>query len=684
MALRRVWSEFDANSQVELDDLNSSEKIHLTGVGGGVDVFPAKNGKNYTVKIGNDTWAMKDEIFADGVYRLLGFNVPKFSVYEAPYKDLPDFIKTSIQQKPHDENQTIIFRLSEFIESNKSLNDEEKRNIVKKELPHGFVTDCFLANDDLSYHWGNTIIDNQSNVWRIDNGATLRFIPNGRLKELRTQVDELSFGRMTGVISREIYGKMAPSEIQEQTASLLKNKHRIIEYFFRMHEKLVFDAAPFLLQILVNRLQYLHEHISPDLYPYAPPQSEACAGYTNAGVLLYADINGECHVLLGKRRDNGGWGVLSGDSKQDDVFLFDTASRELKRQSNGCYALNPSELVAMPSHDLLVGDTSGVDMHKTRMYFMPCAAINVQHIMANQHADIRSDYETFLWVPAKQLYEDDIKRELNLDPNFEKMLDQPEVHAHVLSLRNSGIIKNNEHTRSRVSKEFPVRNVEKDVKHADGITPLAKQYQVARSNALLGLVHAELLGVITRKGVEEQLTELDQKRKKLMSMYPIEMNVEDASDLRLRQVKRNEAVFFEGSESLNVAASIIPELIRQGDSQRIARFILGNEQFDMTKNLSVRRYEFKEQYTAPALVMFASDINLTQRIFDELMMFRDSIRAQHVAEALYAEILFPNKMRVFFKENQADEILKMLKRERYLIINDKLTNIFKSDGDVCE
>ena len=142
------WSNFNQSDVPALEELRPDEKGYLYGGSGGVYVLRARDGKRYTVKTSSSKEALKDEIFSDATYSLLGYKVPLCGLYQAKYNELPESIQATIPA-PIDGTEEVIFRLAEFIESAKDLLDEDRRQIVKAKLPQGFVVDCFLANTDV-------------------------------------------------------------------------------------------------------------------------------------------------------------------------------------------------------------------------------------------------------------------------------------------------------------------------------------------------------------------------------------------------------------------------------------------------------------------------------------------------------------------------------------------------------
>ncbi|OGT49130.1 MAG: hypothetical protein A3F17_06635 [Gammaproteobacteria bacterium RIFCSPHIGHO2_12_FULL_41_15] len=515
-----LWSTADA-PPAKLDELAIDESVgnqgHLSGGSGGIYVFKTTDSKRYTLKRSSSHTALKDEVFADAVYQQLGFNVPPCSLFQASYHELPATIQAVIP-KPDDETEIIGFRLADYIEPNLALSEEDKRQIIKDQLPLGFVTDCFLANTDIAGHWQNVLIDKNNKIWRIDNGSTLRFRARGEMKNLRTVVGELSSMKNETEMMRAVFGDISPAEIQEQVDVLLKNRHILIELFLEMQKRIGFDQPEMLLKILVNRLQYLHEHVNQELYLYAPALSEACLDYSGAGIFLWANLDSKKQVLLGKRVGHDWWGSFGGATDEKDWFLRDTAARESNEELMGLYTIQAGELDKLPSHDLIMEEPFDLYVPKFRLYFVERKPIEAREfnekIKRDQLQNIHHEHDEFVWVPidailnAKTvlhsdpkygshqtlainiLQEDGSTRSIDLHPPLAQMLQQGPVRAQLECLVN-GKNLDNHHTRTRVSKTYPA-TITEDVTKADEVTPMSERTQLANTTVQRSLMHREL------------------------------------------------------------------------------------------------------------------------------------------------------------------------------------------------
>ncbi|MBA2654149.1 MAG: ankyrin repeat domain-containing protein [Gammaproteobacteria bacterium] len=529
-----LWSTFATARDVSPEKLISlvadeqvGNKGLLSGGSGGVRVFKAPDGKRYTLKTSNSPTALKDEIFADAVYQKLGFNVPSFSLFQASYNELPTAIKAAVP-KPPDETETVLFRLADYIEPNHTLSEEDKKEIIKAQLPDGFLIDCYLANTDIAGHWKNVLIDENDSIWRIDNGSTLRFRAKGEMKSLRTVVDELTSMKSQTEMMREVFGDISSIEIQKQVKALLEKRNILIELFLEMQNKIGFDQPEMLLKIIVNRLQYLHEHASPELYPYAPSFSEACLDYSGAGILLFSEIEGRKHVLLGKRVGHDWWGSFGGGTDEFDLFLKDTAARESNEELMDLYKIQATELDKAPSHDLIIEEKLDLNVPKFRMYFVERKVVEATVFNKKVETEklTQHEHDEFIWAPvdailsAKTLTHDDKKygahqtlevnilqsdnsqRTLPLHPPFAMMLQQDSVRAQLESLAH-GKKLDNRHTRSRLSKTYPAI-ITKDVTKADEITPMAERYQLARTTVQSGLMKRNLKQQFSQRSSQVQ------------------------------------------------------------------------------------------------------------------------------------------------------------------------------------
>lgn len=498
---------------------------HLKGGSGGVYVVEDQShpGRKFTLKTSTSPTALKDEILADAIYIKLGYKAPSFSVYEMDYDSLPEAIKTQVKN-PTD-GQKILFRVSEFIES-KSLSDEDHKNIVKDQLHHGFVTDCLLANTDVAGHWKNVLIDKDEQVWRIDNGSTLRFRARGCVKELRTVVSELDTMRTQEAMMREVFGHLTAKDIQEQADVLLAQRDKVLSLFLAMNEKIKFDQPEVLLKILVNRFQYLHEHVCSNLFERSPSLTESSVDYTGAGVFIYTEHENKKYVLLGKRRGHDWWGSFGGATDQEDLFLRDTAVRETNEELNPLYQFHPDEIENRPSHDLIRGNPSAINVPKFRMYFVEKPYRDLTEYNAQIKDKEGEEHTELAWVPIEALAElakekvsdvrygesetlrtaavESINQSLILHPPFADMLQQDAVLHTIKELAANHALKENIHTRSRVSTDYPHKSNGNPL-NADEITPMAERQQLAQVIVNRQRLHRELVAGFSKEQAGDEL-----------------------------------------------------------------------------------------------------------------------------------------------------------------------------------
>lgn len=482
MPLKRLWPSTES-SPLNLDTLRIDEHLgHLQGGSGGVFVFKTQDGERYTLKTNVSAEALKEEALADALYLQTGIKVPKFSLYQARYAELPAEIQRYIKA-PANAEELILFRLADYIEPNPTLSLDEQNDtpqaemIITKELPAGFVMDCFLGNVDVAGHWGNVLIDSQEQLWRIDNGSTLRFRARGEAKMSHSVVTELSTMKKETSMMKKVFGSIPTIEVQKQTKELLAQKDEIIQLFLDLHQQVHFDKPEVLLQLLINRMQYLHEHVNAQLHPYAPEHSEASVGYTSAGVLIVREIEGEPCILLARSSFDDDWSYVGGKSQVQEQFLSDTAINRSNARLGAAYTIMPTELSEASSHDLIT------DIEKTRLYF----------VKKEHSPSVELDTENMWWAPVKYLVGPEAVEGIELSYPLELLLQQNDVVSTIEQLSNSSIAPPKSHTRSRHSITYPTISSTSVPTHADIITPMAERFMLAETTANRGLMHRELL-----------------------------------------------------------------------------------------------------------------------------------------------------------------------------------------------
>lgn len=141
------------------DDPEKLTVVRRLGGSTGAELVKDAKGKLYVRKRGASPEHVQEEVYSDSAYQALGVRVPAMKLY------------TGSDGKP--------IKLAEYIEG-KTLNDLRNnpaayRAAVRK-IQGNMAADALLGNRDaIGAAFDNVLIDNDGEVWRIDNGGGLRF-----------------------------------------------------------------------------------------------------------------------------------------------------------------------------------------------------------------------------------------------------------------------------------------------------------------------------------------------------------------------------------------------------------------------------------------------------------------------------------------------------------------------------
>jgi SPP1 gp7 family putative phage head morphogenesis protein len=122
-------------------------------------------GDRYVLKTGANADHLREEFMADAAYRAAGVDVPESALFETPNGP----VKVARYVKGQE-----IWEISGDAEAFEKAKGQAKKN---------FALDAILANRDVpGASWDNLLVDKEGRVWRIDNGAALRFRAQGAMK----------------------------------------------------------------------------------------------------------------------------------------------------------------------------------------------------------------------------------------------------------------------------------------------------------------------------------------------------------------------------------------------------------------------------------------------------------------------------------------------------------------------
>jgi hypothetical protein len=199
--------------------LDALEQVRsLGGSTGATLVRDPNTGDLYVMKRGGSPDHLREEALADSLYQALGLRVPEFKVFEEGDRPV---------------------KLARFIEGEDLASvlrgrNTRLKNKVLRQLREGFGVDALLANWDVAgLDLDNILVDKDGNVWRIDNGGSLRYRAQGRNKgaDWNGYPLELWTMRDAGVNAQtaRIFGDLEFSEIVTQLGRINRKRKALLD-----------------------------------------------------------------------------------------------------------------------------------------------------------------------------------------------------------------------------------------------------------------------------------------------------------------------------------------------------------------------------------------------------------------------------------------------------------------------
>jgi hypothetical protein len=209
----------DSNGFPTVDRLGELEEVRsLGGSTGAKLVRDPKTGEHYVMKRGKDAGHLREEVLADGLYKKMGANVPDFMLYEdadgGPVK------------------------LSKYIDDTRTLRDVMRNGsaaeiaAVRAQLQKHFAADALLANwDVIGLEMDNILVDGDGQVWRVDNGSSLRRRAQGAVKDFDEYPMELWTMRDPKMAAEaaKIFGDVDYYDLIDQIEDIVRHKKALVE-----------------------------------------------------------------------------------------------------------------------------------------------------------------------------------------------------------------------------------------------------------------------------------------------------------------------------------------------------------------------------------------------------------------------------------------------------------------------
>lgn len=208
--------------------VESLKRIKSLGGSTGAELMEdPQTGTQFVLKRGSHDEHIREEAAADAVYRAVGVKVPAFQVYETPSGPV---------------------KLSAYVSNARPLNQvmekgtSEEKEKVKSQLQQHFAADALLGNwDVLGMDADNILVDEQGEVWRIDNGGSLRYRAQGEPKgaawneypvelwTMRKRLPEETSGPMGArAQSVKYFGDLGYAEVGRQMRELAARRDAIL------------------------------------------------------------------------------------------------------------------------------------------------------------------------------------------------------------------------------------------------------------------------------------------------------------------------------------------------------------------------------------------------------------------------------------------------------------------------
>jgi len=138
--MQLIKTSFEPDSH-HVDMLLVGKNYHLSTESDGTYVLQAgPDSKKFIFQMSSNRGSLEKEIQADArIYQRLALKPPRFSLYQANYKELPEAIKAALP-KPQDDTKTVFFQLSEYTPAYKDkiryqlASTTAQRGLMQREL----------------------------------------------------------------------------------------------------------------------------------------------------------------------------------------------------------------------------------------------------------------------------------------------------------------------------------------------------------------------------------------------------------------------------------------------------------------------------------------------------------------------------------------------------------------------
>jgi hypothetical protein len=331
--------------------------------------------QEFVLKSGAHADAAKIEMLCNITYRALGVNVPEMRVY----RDLPAELAEELGLSSCEGRYQVSAKIA--------AHHSQSETLISAAARQDFAAHVLLGNIDVA-KTDNFILDQQGKVYLIDAGANFLFRAKGCVrrenKAIASEIDSLRDAEINES-AHEWFASLTDDDIAAQVKAIAA-KHAAIEtavWEASAHLALPEELRHQFLEYLSDRLDQLVVRFCRNSQTVAKSDKKADSNQTAAGILTCTLIEGVPHLLLSKRVRHEWWDNFGGKSEAGDVYLIDTARREVTEESSAALHYSTSTLHASPFHDIVTGPASQPFIY--RMYISPHQLIDLKCLVEAEH-----------------------------------------------------------------------------------------------------------------------------------------------------------------------------------------------------------------------------------------------------------------------------------------------------------
>ncbi|OGT45419.1 MAG: hypothetical protein A3E83_00320 [Gammaproteobacteria bacterium RIFCSPHIGHO2_12_FULL_41_20] len=353
--------------------------------------------RQQVLKWGSHSDASQCELLCKAIYQVLGVPTPECVMVNTLPKQLAKTLAFP--------SRFGLFQLSAYVDAATGT-EAEHEAIITAKARHHFLAHVLLGNIDVAKP-DNFMVGKDGQAYLVDAGSNFLFRARGeRRSEDADEVSEVDSLRdsQTNAQAYAWFGALSDDEIKAQLAMIVAKQTEIEETVWRLAAELNMPPAlrDEFIEHLAQRLDNLVTRFGPELKRGAKIDKRIQLHKTAAGILSYAQREGQPCVLLAKRVRHPWWDNLGGKSELGDDRLAETALREVREESGRVLIHAAGSIAQVPFHDMITQTKQGLPF-TYRMYLVEHPAVEEARFRDSEFRD--KEHTEYAWVPVQDLLE---------------------------------------------------------------------------------------------------------------------------------------------------------------------------------------------------------------------------------------------------------------------------------------